>query len=119
MKETEAINKLIQRKGKFQNKLAFALIAMAIPNGAQLLIGVFITYLPDHICNIPDEFTVNQAYKSEQNLTLTIKNNTIKNVEVGKCSISYINTESEISEGCLFFFSLIFNLPCLKVFLLC
>lgn len=100
MKETEAINKLIQRKGKFQNKLAFALIAMAIPNGAQLLIGVFITYLPNHSCNIPEEFMVNQSYESGQNLTLKINNNTIKNVEVGKCSISYINTGSEISEGC-------------------
>ena len=76
---TNVVEKLIQQKGVFQKRLAFALTLLALPNGAQLVIGIFLTYMPnEYSCRLPPDYN-----------TTTMDHNSTEELYVGKCSLDW------------------------------
>lgn len=94
--DTDLVENVIQRKGLFQLRLALALTLLSLPNGSQVLIAVFLTYLPDHSCQLPANMTLMVGadsaelaqYDVSRSVEVSNGNDSYRAV-VDSCSVTY------------------------------
>ena len=91
------VEKLIQQNGFFQKRLAVMLTLLALPNGAQLMFGIFLIFLPPFTCRLPPGVLLvdrSATAAQQQNVsTLMFADNSTVEATVGECSITLLDGE--------------------------